>query len=48
MLADLPVEANSTGAAPGICVIIAILFRGECKPHTVREVDNLGKIFFQA
>ena len=48
MLAVSPKLASSTGAAPGIREIIAVLFRGEREPGSVREGYNLGKSLLQA
>ena len=45
MLAVSPILASSTGAAPGVSEIIAILLRGKGEPGSVREVDNQGEIF---
>jgi len=48
MFADLPIQASLTGAAPGVCVIIAVSLNGKGEPGSIREADNLGKIFLQA
>jgi hypothetical protein len=48
MLANLPKLASSTGAAPGVCEIITVPLSGKGEPRTVREADNLGKLFLQA
>lgn len=48
MLTVFPVQASPTGAAPGIREVIAVLLRGKGEPRTIRERDNLRKIFHQA